>query len=75
MLLSEQFLRQNVRSVHHISSDLLLIELKNKADESSYWALMSTKGKQVQMPSELEALLTERSWKSVHSCMLRVGRC
>ena len=49
--------------------------MKNTTDETSYWTLMSTKGKQVQMSSELEALLTERNWKSVDSCMIRVGRC
>ena len=75
MLLSEQFLRQNVRSVHHISCDLLLFEMRNTADESPYWALISTHGKQVPIPCELEALLSERKWKSVVSCMLRVGRC
>lgn len=65
MLFSEQFLRQNIRSVHHISCDLLLFEMINTAEQSSYWALMSAQGKQVPIPCELEALLSERNWKSV----------
>ena len=36
---------------------------------------MSTKGRQIPVPSELQAILAERNWKSVESCMLRVGRC